>query len=70
MPPRFLGNHALDPSRYRPRKYIHSLVARYIGSTREVVSRMLKYFASEGILEVSRKGITILDRQKLRRLTL
>ena len=45
-------------------------IARYIGSAREVVSRMLKYFASEGILEVSRKGITILDRQKLRRLTL
>ena len=45
-------------------------IAKYIGSAREVVSRMLKYFASEGILEVSRKGITILDRQKLRHLTL
>ena len=45
-------------------------IAKYIGSAREVVSRMLKYLASEGILEASRKGITILDRQKLRRLTL
>jgi CRP/FNR family transcriptional regulator len=45
-------------------------IARYIGSAREVVSRMLKYFVSEGILEVSRKGIKILDRQKLRCLTL
>lgn len=45
-------------------------IARYIGSAREVVSRMLKYFASEGILEVSRKGIKILDRQKLSSLTL
>ncbi len=45
-------------------------IARYIGSAREVVSRMLKYFANEGILEVSRKGIRILDKQKLRDLTL
>lgn len=45
-------------------------IAKYIGSAREVVSRMLKYFANEGILEVSRKGIKILDRQNLRRLTL
>lgn len=48
----------------------HEQIAKYIGSAREVVSRMLKYFANEGILEVSRKGIKILDRQKLRRLTL
>ncbi len=43
-------------------------IAKYIGSAREVVSRMLKYFAAEGIVEHSRKGITILDRQKLRTL--
>ena len=48
----------------------HEQIARYMGSAREVVSRMLKYFANEGIVEVSRKGIRILDRKRLRRLAL
>lgn len=47
----------------------HEQIARYIGSAREVVSRMLKYFASEGMVEVSRKGVKILDRKHLRKLT-
>ncbi len=47
----------------------HGQIARYMGSAREVVSRMLKYFAGEGIVEVSRGGIKILDRKRLRRLT-
>lgn len=45
-------------------------IARYIGSAREVVSRMLKYFSSEGIVEVSRKGVKILDKSSLRKLAL
>lgn len=48
----------------------HVQIARYIGSAREVVSRMLKYFAGEGIVEVSRKGIKILDKKRLRQLAL
>lgn len=48
----------------------HGQIARYMGSAREVVSRMLKYFASEGIVEVSRGGITILDKKRLRELAL
>lgn len=47
----------------------HEQIARYMGSAREVVSRMLKYFANEGIVEVSRKGIHILDKKRLRKLT-
>ena len=47
----------------------HEQIAKYIGSAREVVSRMLKYFANEGIIEVSRKGIKILDKNRLRMLT-
>ena len=45
-------------------------IARYVGSAREVVSRMLKYFASEGIVSNSRGGIRILDKKKLRELAL
>ena len=48
----------------------HGQIARYMGFAREVVSRMLKYFAGEGIVEVSRGGVTILDKKHLRDLTL
>ena len=48
----------------------HEQIARYMGSAREVVTRMLKYFASEGIVEVSRKGIRLLDKKRLRKLAL
>jgi len=44
----------------------HEQIARYIGSAREVVTRMLKYFASEGIVGLSRGGIKVLDKAKLR----
>ena len=47
----------------------HGQIALYMGSAREVVSRMLKYFANEGIVEVSRGGIRILDKKRLRKLT-
>jgi len=50
-------------------KMTHEQVAKYMGSAREVVTRMLKYFASEGIVELSRGGITVKNRKKLRGLT-
>lgn len=48
----------------------HEQIAKYMGSAREVVSRMLKYFANEEIVEVSRKGVKIIDKNRLRQLTL
>ena len=48
----------------------HEQIAKYIGSAREVVSRVLKYFAAEGIVELSRKGVKITDKQRLRALAL
>ena len=50
-------------------KMTHEQIAKYMGSAREVVSRMLKYFSSEGLVEVSRGGIKILDKKRLRALT-
>ena len=47
----------------------HEQIAKYMGSAREVVSRMLKYFASEGLVEVSRGGIKLLDKKRIRELT-
>ena len=46
----------------------HALIAKYMGSAREVVTRMLKYFANEGIVELSRKGVKILDKERLKEL--
>ena len=50
-------------------KMTHEQIAKYMGSAREVVSRMLKYFVSEGIVTSSRsEGIMIKDKSKLRAL--
>ena len=46
--------------------YTHDEIARFIGSAREVVSRMLKYFAQEGILESRRGEIEIIDKARLK----
>ena len=49
----------------------HEQIAKYMGSAREVVSRMLKYFSSEGLVQSSRsEGIRLLDKKRLRALTL
>ena len=47
----------------------HEQIAKYMGSAREVVSRMLKYFSGESIVSLSRKGVKIIDKQRLRALT-
>lgn len=49
-------------------KMTHEQIARYMGTAREVVSRMLKYFAGEGIVALSRGEIRIVDKEKLHKL--
>lgn len=46
----------------------HDVIARNMGSAREVVSRMLKYFEKEGILTLSRGAITIIDPGHLKKM--
>lgn len=46
----------------------HEDIARDVGSAREVVSRMLKYFQNEGMVALSRGTILIKDREKLKKL--
>lgn len=41
-------------------------MAKYMGTAREVVTRMIKYFSQEGIVETFRGGIRVLDKKKLR----
>ena len=43
----------------------HDQMARYMGSAREVVSRLLKYFAQEGWVRLYRGGVEVLDKKKL-----
>ena len=50
-------------------KMTHEQIARLMGSAREVVSRMLKYFEEENMVTLSRGEVRISDRKKLRALT-
>ena len=44
----------------------HEQISRHLGTAREVITRMLKHFAAEGWVEVTRKGIKVLNKNKLR----
>lgn len=46
----------------------HEQIARYVGTAREVVTRMLRYFLNEGIVEVLRNGVRIADMERLKQL--
>ena len=43
----------------------HEQIARYLGTAREVISRMIKDFSQEGIVQTARGRIRILNRQAL-----
>ncbi len=43
----------------------HERIAHHLGTAREVVTRMLKYFQDEGMVRLSRGGIALLERKKL-----
>ena len=43
----------------------HEQIARYMGTAREVVSRLVKYFNQEGFIKNSRGCIKIIDREAL-----
>lgn len=49
-------------------KLTHEQIARYMGSAREVVSRLLKYFTQEQIVQSSRGSLRLLDKKKLEEL--
>ena len=50
-------------------KITHEDIANHLGTAREVVTRMLQYFVKEGIVELSRNNISILDMDKLLEVT-
>ncbi len=49
-------------------KITHEAIGNHMGNAREVVTRMLRYFQSEGMVRLSRGTIEILDRKKLKAL--
>ncbi len=46
----------------------HETIANHLGSHREVITRMLRYFQSEGMVKLSRGMVTILNEAKLEEL--
>lgn len=50
-------------------KMTHEQISKYIGSAREVVTRMLNYFVEEEIVRLSRGLVEVIDKKKLQELT-
>ena len=49
-------------------KITHEMIANHLGSHREVITRMLRYFQSEGMVKLSRGVVMVLDEVKLKEL--
>lgn len=49
-------------------KITHEAIANHIGSHREVITRMLRYFQGEGLVRLSRGTVAILDEERLKSL--
>jgi CRP/FNR family transcriptional regulator len=49
-------------------KITHERIANHLGTAREVVTRMLRYFQSEGMVRLTRGTVDITDEKKLQRL--
>ena len=49
-------------------KITHEKIANHMGTAREVVTRMLRYFQSEGMVRLTRGTVDITDEKKLREL--
>jgi len=52
-----------------PRKVTHHMIAQMIGSSRETVSRTMREFAGQGLVEVSRQSIALKDRGRLEQIS-
>ena len=50
-------------------KITHEKIANHMGTAREVVTRMLRYFQNEGMVQLTRGAIEITDEEKLENLS-
>ena len=46
-------------------KITHDRIAAHMGTAREVVTRMLRYFQSEGMVALTRGSVELIDRKRL-----
>lgn len=44
----------------------HETIANHLGTHREVITRMLRYFQNEGMVRLSRGAVELLDKERLR----
>ena len=49
-------------------KITHEKIANHMGTAREVVTRMLKYFQNEGLVKLTRGAVELADEKGLRAL--
>lgn len=66
-----LGNFLLDQVILEESNSLvitHEKIANHMGTAREVVTRMLKYFQNEGIVALRRGAIEVVDKDKLEEL--
>ena len=49
-------------------KITHEKIANHLGTAREVVTRMLRYFQNEGMVKLTRGAVEVVDEKKLRTL--
>ena len=49
-------------------KITHEKIANHMGTAREVVTRMLRYFQSEGMVKLTRGAVELIDKKKLQQL--
>ena len=61
-----LEESAIEGSRQL--KLTHDSIARHLGTHREVVTRMLRYFQEEGLVKLSRGAVELQDERELERL--
>lgn len=50
-------------------KITHDIIASHMGTAREVVTRMLRYFQAEGMVKLSRGVVEIMDEEMLKELS-
>lgn len=50
-------------------KITHETIANHLGTARQVVTRMLRYFQGEGMVKLARGTVEITDAEKLRQMT-
>ena len=44
----------------------HETIANHLGTHREVITRMLRYFQNEGMVRLARGAVELLDKERLR----